>query len=447
MSVNRVHFKYMCNKYFGVFLLSGIAALSCYSQNTGTQLISLSDAVTIGLKNNLEIQIAKNEVEAAEILNHYGVAGGLPTVALSASNTEQINNINQRLSNGTVIERKGAAGNNTSVGLGAGILLYNGKRVVATKNRLEQLQLQSKESLNSEVQNLIAEITNTYYDIVRQQSYVKTIDQSILASEKRLEILEARRSAGLANNTDMFQAQIDLNALIQNRKSQDLVVGVAKTELLRLLNMDPQQSVTVEDTIVVDKQVELSDVLEQLKSNPDLRSANQQIRIQELIAHEVKALRYPTVRFNLGYNYNRNQSAAGFNLLNQSTGPNANLSLNIPIYNGSALKRQQRVAEVDVSKARIQYQALERDYSSQAVKTYQSYRNALEQLALETNNYEISRQLLDLTLQRFELIQATIIDLREAQKSFEEAGYRLVNLSFAAKVAEIEMKRLVSMLE
>src|SRR5690606_29896319 len=104
-------------------------------------------------------------------------------------------------------------------------------------------------------------------------------------------------------------------ALIQNRKSQDLVVGVAKTELLRLLNMDPQQSIAVEDTIVVDKQVELPDILDQLRSNPDLRSANQQVRIQELVALEIKALRYPTVRFNLGYNYSRNQSAAGFNLL------------------------------------------------------------------------------------------------------------------------------------
>ncbi len=437
----------MYKKYIGVILLSGLTTISVYSQESGVQLIRLSDAISLGLKNNLEIQIAKNDVEAATLLNHYGVAGGLPTVVATASNTEQINNINQRLSNGTVIERKGAAGNNTAVSLSGGIVLYNGKRIVATKNRLEQIQQQSKEVLNGEIQNLISQISNTYYDIVRQQSYVKTIDQSILASEKRLEILEARRSAGLANNADMFQAQIDLNALIQNRKSQDLVVGVAKTELLRLLNIDLQQNIAVDDTIVVDKQVELTDILDQIRTNPDLKAADQQIRIQELIVHEVKAQRYPTLRLNLGYNYSRNQSAAGFNLLNQSNGPNANLSLNIPIYNGSALKRQQHVAEIDVTNSRIQYQSLERDYSSQAVKTYQSYRNALEQLALETKNYEISRQLLDLTLQRFELIQATIIDLREAQKSFEEAGYRLVNLSFAAKVAEIEMKRMVGLLE
>lgn len=436
----------MYKKYIGVLFCSTWASLHVYAQTAPT-VIKLNDAIAVGLKNNLEIQLAKNDVEAASILNNYGVAGGLPTVAATASNTEQISNINQHLSNGTIIERKGAAGNNTAMNVSASVLLFNGKRVVATKNRLAQLEQQSKESLNSEIQNLIAQVSTSYYDIVRQQSYVKTIDQSILASEKRLEILEARRSAGLANNADLFQAQIDLNALIQNRKSQDLVVGLAKSELLRLLNMNPEDHIIVEDTILVDKQVELQNVLEQIKLNPDLKAADQQIRIQELVVKEVKAQRYPSLRFNLGYNYTRNKSSAGFNLLNQNSGPNANLTLNVPIYNGSALRRQQSVAELNVTNSRIQYQSLERDFTSQAVKTYQSYRNALEQLALETENYQISKQLLDLTLQRFELIQATIIDLREAQKSFEEAGYRLVNLSFAAKVAEVEMKRMIGLLE
>jgi outer membrane protein len=36
--------------------------------------------------------------------------------------------------------------------------------------------------------------------------------------------------------------------------------------------------------------------------------------------------------------------------------------------------------------------------------------------------------------------------VREAQRSFIDAGYRLVNLAFEAKSAEIELKRLSSKL-
>ncbi|MNY38103.1 Outer membrane efflux protein [compost metagenome] len=78
---------------------------------------------------------------------------------------------------------------------------------------------------------------------------------------------------------------------------------------------------------------------------------------------------------------------------------------------------------------------------------YQTYQSSIEQLENQKKNYALSKQLLDLTLQRFELIQATIIDVREAQRSFEEAGYRLINLNYAAKAAEIELKRLSNTLQ
>ena len=84
---------------------------------------------------------------------------------------------------------------------------------------------------------------------------------------------------------------------------------------------------------------------------------------------------------------------------------------------------------------------------SAIVKTYMGYRNALLQLETQQQNYSLSQQLLNLVLQKFELKQATIIDVKQAQQSFEDAGYRLVNLSFAAKAAEIELKRITNSLQ
>jgi outer membrane protein len=49
-------------------------------------------------------------------------------------------------------------------------------------------------------------------------------------------------------------------------------------------------------------------------------------------------------------------------------------------------------------------------------------------------------------LQKFQLGNATIVDVKIAQQTFEEEGYRLVNLNYSAKIAEIELKRLASQL-
>lgn len=425
-------------------LLTGPLAIC--QQRTDSLTLTLDEAISIALKNSLEIQIAKNDVEANTILNNYGVAGGLPLIAATASNTEQIQNITQELQTGSGTKRRGAEGNNTQAGITASLLLYNGRRVVATKKRLAELQYQSSEVLNSQIQNVIAAVMTSYYDVVRQISYINTVQFSIAASQKRLEIIQVRKEAGMANNADLFQAQIDLNTLTQTLINQQLAVDVAKSEFLRLLTLDPKSPVAIKDTILVEQGLQIDQVLDKIAVNADIKAADNQIRIAELIVRETAALRYPTVRLNLGYNYIRNQSTAGFTLLNKVTAPSAGITLAVPIYNGSTFKRQQQVAEINTSTAKTQKQVLVRDYSAQAVKMYQTYRSSLEQLETQMANYKLSQQLLDLTLQRFQLIQATIIDVREAQRSFEEAGYRLINLNYAAKSSEIELKRLTNTL-
>jgi outer membrane protein TolC len=412
------------------------------------QPLRLPDAIDIALKNSLDIQVAKNNVQRNEVLNSYGVAGGLPTVSASATDNEQITTINQEFANATRnTKRSNVATNNLSANLTGGILLFNGYRVVATKNRLEQLEAQSRQFLNAQVQNLLAAVMTAYFDVVRQQGYVKTIDQSINVAQQKLEIIKTQQSVGMANNADLFQAQLDVTALVQTQAQQQLVIAQAKTELLRLLTLKADSLITVQDTITVDKGVLFASIEERLAANPDIAAAATQVAINEYIVKETAAQRYPSLRANGGYSFVYNKSAAGDTRLNNSYGPTVGVSLAIPIYNGLAFKRQQRAAELDVKNAELQRQTLLRDYSANMVKNYQSYVSTLQQLEREQANYGVAQQLLDLVLKRFQLKQATIVEVRQAQQSFEEAGYRLVNLNFAAKAAEIELKRLASMLQ
>ncbi|MEO6229011.1 MAG: TolC family protein [Ferruginibacter sp.] len=127
-------------------------------------------------------------------------------------------------------------------------------------------------------------------------------------------------------------------------------------------------------------------------------------------------------------------------------GLSGGITIGVPIYNGSIFRRQQKVAEINVRNADLNVQAIKRDYEAQVVKSYQSYITTLKQLETEKENYELSNQLLELALKRFQFRQATIVEVKNAQQSFEASGYRLVNLSFAAKTSEIELKRLSNQL-
>ncbi len=412
------------------------------------QRLSLQDAMSIALKNSLDIQLAKNNLEANTINNDYGVAGGLPQVQGTVSENAQSTSVNQKLNTGTIIDRTGTYSNSVSAGLSASMLVYNGKRIYTTKKRLEQLEKLTREQLDSMIVGVEANVALKYFDIIRQQSYAKTLQRSIEVSQQKLNIVKTQQSVGMANNADLFQAQVDLNTQTQSLKSQQLIIDQAKTDLLALLTLKPDSTVEISDTIVVDKNITLDSVMNSLYAkNPRLLAADIQIRINELREKEAAALRYPSLSVNTGYNYSRTQNGAGNVLLNQNYGPYVGANLSIPIFNGGIYKKQQQVAAIATRNAKLQKEISVRDYTANAVKSWQSYSNNLQQLQTAQENYQLSGRLLDLILQRFQLKQATIIEVITAQQSFENAGYLLINLSYTAKAAEIQMKLLANTLD
>src|SRR5258707_12833151 len=81
-----------------LFLLPGLLPGLMLRAQTATRL-TLPDAVQIALKNNLGIQLARNNVTIAGINNSYGTAGGLPTVTATANDQEQATSLKQEYSN------------------------------------------------------------------------------------------------------------------------------------------------------------------------------------------------------------------------------------------------------------------------------------------------------------------------------------------------------------
>jgi outer membrane protein TolC len=424
-------------------LLAVVATFNAKAQ----QKLTLPDAIAIALKNSYDVELVRNQLSISTINNNPGVAGALPTVNLTASDNEQVISINQKFPDATRnTERNNVGSNILSVGVTGSILLYNGNRIVATQKRLAQLQQLNTNVLNAQLQNTMATVAVRYYEIVRQQELLKTIQKSIAVFQKRLDVLEARKEAGLANNADIYQAKLDLNQQKQALETQYLIIKQSKADLLQSMVQAPDSVIVVDDKILIDKSLALESIKNGLPTNPQYIAAATQISINQLIEKETAALRMPTLRATTGFNISSNKSAAGFILLNQSYGPFVGVNLSVPIYNGSAFKRQQQVAAINTRSAKLQQETVALNLETSAVKTFNAYTNALAQLQTETDNYALSGQLLDLVMQKFELAQATIIDVRQAQQSFENAGYRLVNLQYTAKIAEIELNRLVSKL-
>ena len=428
---------------FLVFCFVLVASTSANAQKN----LSLNEAIQTALKNSYDIQLVENNLSIAKNNNNIGVAGGLPTITNNSSNNNTLTTINQTFPDANRnTSRNGVDGSSLNSAVNASMILFNGYRVQATKSRLESLQTQNKFLLESQLLNTISTVMQQYYNVVRQQAFLKTIQKSIEASQQRLDIVKTRQQIGVANQTDLLQSNIDLNALIQAAQNQFLIIDQAKADLLNTIVMPASTPVMINDSIEVDNQIMLSVVEEKMKNHPLLQSAQQLININQFLEKETKSLTYPTLRASTGFNYNSNKSAAGFILLNESYGPFLGVNLSIPIYSGGANKRAIKNASINTNTAKIQLQNTEQNLTTELFKTYQSYKNSLKQTPIEIQNFEMSQSLLDLVMQKYQLGQATMVDVKQAQQSFETAGFRLVSLRFNAKIAEIELKRLSNQL-
>ncbi len=416
--------------------------------------ISLNEAIKAALQNSYDIQLVENNLSIAKNNNDYGVAGGLPTLSATANNNKSLSTIEQKFADPSRNTTKtGVDGNTLSAGLTASVIIFNGYRIMAYKDRLAMIEKQNGYLLQAQMQNTTAQVMQQYYNVVRQQAYLKTIEKSIETSRERLDIVKTRQQIGVANQTDMLQSNIDLNALLQAKQNQLLIIAQAKTDLARTINNkdDISSSIVINDTIAIDNQLNFdkgaNSISSGLNNNPQLAALSTQIKINQQLEKETKALMYPTLRASTGYNVNSSSSAAGFSLLNENYGPFLGVNLSIPLYVGGAAKKTLTNARINSKNAEVQTQSLSKDIYTNAYKTFDSYKNSLEQLPIETDNYSMAQSLLSLVMQKYQLGQATMVDVKQAQQSFENAGFRLVSLKYTAKVAEIELKRISNQLK
>ena len=409
--------------------------------------LSLKEAVTIAIQNSYDIKLVENNLSIAQNNNNYGVAGGLPTVTANGTNNNTLTTINQTFPDASRnTTRSGVDGSTLNGGLSATMILFNGYRIAATKDRLESIQKQTEAVLQTQMLNTSSIVMQQYYNVIRQLAFLKTIEKSIEASEQRVAIVKTRQEIGVANQADLLQSSLDLNALLQAKQNQLLVLDQVKADLYNSMVLPANSNYNFTDSIQVDQKLILSDVESKMKAHPLLQSAQQLINVNQFLEKETKALMYPTLRANSGFNYNSNKSTAGFILLNESYGPFLGFNLSIPIYAGSSNKRAYKNAQINTVSAKIQYDNTAQDLTTELFKTYQNYQNSLKQTPTEIQNYEMSDALLTLVMEKFKLGQATIVDVKQAQQSFEAAGFRLTSLRFSAKIAEIELKRLSNQL-
>lgn len=411
------------------------------------QSLTLEQAIATSLANNYDILLSRNDSLLAALDYSYANYAFYPRLNANAGYNLTNNDSKQVLADGQKRERGGIRSNNLSASINLNWTLFDGLKMFSTKKRLGQLVELGELQVKNQVITTVSDVIRTYYDLARQQQQLKAIEETMQLSEERLKLAQYKFDIGTGAKPDVLQAQIDLNAQKSGYLTQQTNILKTKELLNQLLSIPVDSDFTVLDTIPITTGLLLDSIQSGLTSvNPQLLLIQKGVDIANLSLQERRAERFPTVSFNSAYNFSRTDNKSVINpfqpLFNQNKGLNYGFTASIPIFNGYNSRRLIKAAQLDIEYQQLQYKRSLASITTSITNAYKDYDLSKRTLALEEENIILVRENLFIARERYRLGISTFLEMREAQRSLEEANNRLIQARYNTKIAEVELLRL-----
>jgi outer membrane protein len=418
-----------------------------FEKTISGRMLTLEEAIATALQNNYNILLAKNDSAAAALDYSYKNAAFLPRLNGNIGTVWNNNDQKQVLSDHTKRESKGLKSNNITAQLALNWTLFDGLKMFATRDKVEQYIKLGELGIKNNIINTVATVINTYYNIVRQKQQLRAIEEQMSISKERVKLAQYKLDIGLGAKPDVLQGKVDLNAQKAAQLKQQTLIFQLKEQLNQVMSVKQSTLYEVSDSIPINMKLALGDIQSDIEnSNPGLLIAKKNIDIAGFTLKERKAERFPTVTFNSAYNFNRNRNQTVINsfstLFNRTKGFNYGLTATIPILNNFNNKRLIQQAQLDIQYQKLSYDNQKSLINLSVINAFTDYEQQKKALALEEENILLAKENVDIIMQVYKLNSTTYIQLREAQKSLEDAYNRLIAARYNTKLAETELLRL-----
>jgi outer membrane protein len=415
--------------------------------SSAQKILTLEEAVATALQNNYDIRISKNDSMVAALDYSYRYGAFLPQLNAAVGTVWNNNNQKQTLADGTKREQKGIRSNNISSSLNLNWKLFDGLKMFATLEKAEEFLKLGELTSKNQVINTVAAVINNYYNIAAQKQQLKAIQEIMSVGEERVKLAQNRLDIGVGIKPDVLQSKVDLNAEKANILAQETLIAQLKEQLNQAMNVALHTQYDVQDSIPINHDLSLGEIQNDIENtNPFLQIAQKNIDISRIILKERKAEQFPVLSFNSAYNFSRTNNKAVINnfslLFNQNHGFNYGFSVAIPMLNNFNTQRLIRQAKLDINYQQLLYENQRSLLDLDVINAFIAYEQQKKALALEEENILLAKENISIVLQMLRLGAATIIQLREAQQSLENAYTRLITARYNTKLAETELRRL-----
>lgn len=422
---------------------------SAYSQKEERRVISnvidLRECLRIGLENNFDLQIARNQELVSENNVTLGNAGYLPQVSVSSGYNLRSSNTDQIPAEGDeVVENRNSNTQTLDAGINLNWSLFEGFRVQTNYKRLKELQSAGELYTRLEMENLIANLTAEYYNYVQQQIRLGNLQYAVSLSKERLRIVEARYQVGSLSRLDLQQAKVDFNADSSQLIQQYEILNRSRIKLNELMGVDVESELIAQDTTIIFNESLAKDELfdRTMAQNTFLQISESNLTLSELELRNLRSRNYPYLRLNAGYGFTHYNYNSGNLERQRNWGPNVGLTLGYTLFDGFNRKREQKNQQIIIRNRELEVERDKLVIESDFANMWMAYQNNIELTNLEIESLENATINYEIAMERYRIGDLSGLELREAQNSLLEAEQRLLTAQYNTKLYEISLMQI-----
>lgn len=422
---------------------------SAYSQTEERRVISnvidLRECLRIGLENNFDLQIARNQELVSENNVTLGNAGYLPQVSVSSGYNLRSSNTDQIPAEGDeVVENRNSNTQTLDAGINLNWSLFEGFRVQTNYKRLKELQSAGELYTRLEMENLIANLTAEYYNYVQQQIRLGNLQYAVSLSKERLRIVEARYQVGSLSRLDLQQAKVDFNADSSQLIQQYEILNRSRIKLNELMGVDVESEFIAQDTTILFNESLAKDELfdRTMAQNTFLQISESNLTLSELELRNLRSRNYPYLRLNAGYGFTHYNYNSGNLERQRNWGPNVGLTLGYTLFDGFNRKREQKNQQIIIRNRELEVERDKLVIESDFANMWMAYQNNIELTNLEIESLENATINYEIAMERYRIGDLSGLELREAQNSLLEAEQRLLTAQYNTKLYEISLMQI-----
>ena len=427
------------------FILT-VSIVSILSTNGfSQQLMSLEDALSLTLKENISVKIKTNELDQIKNYEKVGVLGTLPRIVVngSASGNKGTSSLEFATDDFPSLEDAESESKSISGNVGINYNLFNGLGSIYTYQKLKkQTDLKSTE-LSIQIEQVLLKTAKEYFDIAYLQENYNIIKELLDISKERYNRIKVQNEFGNASKLDLLSAEIDLNNDSINLMNIEFELQIAKNQLNQTLNRDLAYDFLVENKVEINRELNYSDLIQETQKNNNNVLLGQYMLDISKKDKKINAVSIlPRIELSAQYGYNQTESNTSIILDQTSIGLTGFLNFSWDIFDGLAKNKITQNTRIQIESNKLELQSIKQEIQKEFNASYKQYENSINLIDIEKRNQSTSEKFFERAKEQFYQGQLSRNDFRLAQIDLSTSKNRLNQTLYNAKIAELNLYRL-----